>query len=159
MTPLPTIQVEDLVGRTFLMDRQEDGQRYRAKIVEAIQEHESDLNKEDVRIKFRCTVNDEEFEEIVSYNELLDHISKDETEEGLWKFKSISTHQGPLSPSDLAYRGSRYNALINWETRESIFEPLSTIATYNPVTCAICTKGNGLLEEDGLKQFRNLAHC
>ena len=83
MTPLPIIQVEDLVGRTFLMDRQEDGQRYRAKIVEAIAEHESDLHKEDVRVKFRCTVNDEEFEEIVSYNELLDHISKDETEEGL----------------------------------------------------------------------------
>ena len=117
--------------------------------MEAIQEHENNLSKEDVRIKFRCTINDKEFEEIVLYNELLDHISKDETEEGLWKFKSISAHQGPLLPSDPAYRGSRYNVLVNWETGESTFEPLSTIAADDPVTCAIYAKDNGLLEEDG----------
>ena len=157
MTPLPTIKVEDLVGRTFLMGRQEDGQRYRAKIVEAITEHEDGLHKEDVRIKFRCTVNDEEFEEIVSYNELLDHISKDETEEGMWRFKSITAHQGPLSQSDSAYRGSRYNVLVNWETGESTFEPLSIIAADDPVTCAVYAKENGLLEEDGWKQFKKLA--
>ena len=98
-----------------------------------------------------ATVNDEEFEEIVTYNELLDHISKDKTEEGLWKFKSISAHQGPLSQSHPAYNGSRYNVLVNWETGESTFEPLATIAVDDPVTCAIYAKENGLLEEDGWK--------
>ena len=100
---------------------------------------------------------DEEFEEIVTYNELLDHISKDETEEGLWKFKSISAHQGPLSQSHPAYNGSRYNVLVNWETGESTFEPLATIAADDPVTCAIYAKENGLLEEDGWRQFKKLA--
>ena len=155
--PMPTIDVEDLIGRTFLMPRQEDGQQFRAKIVEAISDHERGLSNEAVRVKFRCTVNDEEFEEIVAYNELLDHISKDETEEGLWKFKSISAHQGPLSQSHPAYNGSKYNVLVNWETGESTFEPLATIAVDDPVTCAIYAKENGLLEEDGWKQFKKLA--
>ena len=141
------------------MDRQDDGQCYRAKIAEAIADHEKGLHSQDVRIKFRCTVNDEEFEELISYNELMDHISKDKTEEGLWKFKSITAHQGPLSQSDPAYKGSRYNVLVNWETGESTFEPLSTIAADDPVTCAIYAKENGLLEEDGWKQFCHLAHC
>ena len=85
-------------------------------------------------------------------------ISKDETEEGLWKFKSISAYQGPLLPSDPAYNGSRYNVLVNWETGESTFEPLSTIAADDPVTCAIYAKDNGLLEEDGWRQLKKLAH-
>jgi len=139
------------------MPRQDDGQRFRAKIVGAIADHERGLSAELVCIKFRCTVNDEEFEEIVAYNELLDHILKDETEEGLWKFKSITAHQGPLSQSHPSYNGSRYNVLVNWETGESTFEPLATIAADDPVTCAIYAKENNLLEEDGWKQFKQLA--
>ena len=155
--PMPTIDDEDLVGHTFLMPRQEDGQQFRAKIFEAISDHERGLSEEPIGIKFRCTVNDEEFEEIVAYNELLDLISMDETEEGLWKFKSISAHQGPLSQSHPAYNGSRYNVLVNWETGESTFEPLATIAADDPVTCAVYAKENGLLEEDDWKKFNKLA--
>jgi hypothetical protein len=33
---MPTIEPADLIGRTFLMAPREDGQRFRAKIVEAI---------------------------------------------------------------------------------------------------------------------------
>merc|ERR1712122_260443 len=116
------------------MPRQDNGQRYCAKIVEAIDDHEQGLSNKKVYICFCCTVNDEEFEEVVSYNKLINNISKDETEEGLWKFKSISMHQGPLSPSHPAYNGSKYNVLVNWETGESTFELLATIAADDPVT-------------------------
>ena len=64
-------------------------------------------------------------------------IEKDETEEGLWRFKSITGHQGPLSKTDKAYRGSRYNVLVNWETGESTYEPLHIVAADDPVSCAI----------------------
>ena len=96
---------------------------------------------------------------MISYNELIDNISKDDTEEGLWKFKSISAHQGPLSPGHPAYKGSKYNVLVNWETGESMFEPLATIAADDPITCAIYAKDNDLLELDGWKQFGRIAHC
>ena len=155
--PMPTIDASDLVGRTFLMPKQEDGQRPRATIVEAIADHNRDLSDEPARVRLRCTLDDQEFEEIISYNEFLDHISKDETEEGLWKFKSISAHQGPLTSNHPSYKGSKYNVLVNWETGESTYEPLSVIAADDPVTCAIYARDNNLLDEDGWKQFRRLA--
>ena len=64
-----------------------------------------------------------------------------------------------LSPSHPAYNRSRYNVLVNWETGESTFEPLATIAADNPVTCAIYAKENDLLELDGWRQFKQIAHC
>ena len=93
----------------------------------------------------------------MTYNEICDYISKDETEEGQWKFKAITAHQGPLSPSDPAYNGSRFNVLVEWETGESTFEPLSTIAADDPVTCAIYARDNNLLEEEGWKRFKRIA--
>ena len=36
---------EDLVERTFLMEEQEDGQKFRARIVEAIDTHEDEVMK------------------------------------------------------------------------------------------------------------------
>ena len=84
-------------------------------------------------------------------------IEKDETEEGLWRFKSITGHQGPLSKTDKAYMGSRYNVLVNWETGESTHEPLHIIAADDPVSCAIYAKENNLLEQEGWKRFKRLA--
>ena len=154
---LPTFDPADLIGRTFLLPRQDDGQRFRAEIVEAIVDGERNHANHPVKIRFRCTVNDEEYEDVIAYNELLEHISKDETEEGLWRFKSISAHQGPLSASDPDYRGSRYNVLVEWETGESTFEPLNDIAADDPITCAIYAKDNDLLDEDGWRRFKPIA--
>ena len=85
-------------------------------------------------------------------------IEKDEQDLGLWKFKSITAHQGPLSKSDQAYKGSRFNVLVNWETGERTYEPLHVVAADDPVTCAIYEKENGLLEEDGCHCFCRIAN-
>jgi hypothetical protein len=37
--PSPIFNPEDLIGRTFLMDEQEDGQKFRGRIVELIEDH------------------------------------------------------------------------------------------------------------------------
>ena len=41
-----TIDPKDLIGRTFLKDSEEDGQRFRARVVRAVIEKEESLNKE-----------------------------------------------------------------------------------------------------------------
>ena len=154
---MPTFDPSDLIGRTFLKPPEEDGQRFRAKIVEAIVDHEQDLAKNPDKVKFLCSVNGDEYEEILSYNEIIDHIEKDEADPGFWRFKSISGHQGPLSQSDPAYQGSRYNVLVDWETGESTYEPLHVIAADDPVTCAAYAKEKGLLEEEGWRRFKRIA--
>ena len=154
---LPTIDPEDLIGRTFLKEPEEDGQRFRVKIIEAIANNQHDLAERKENIKFRCSVDDGCYEEIVSYNDIIDHIENDQTNHGIWKFKSITAHQGPLSAGDKSYMGSRWNVLVNWETGESTYEPLHIIAADDPVTCAIYAKENNLLEEEGWKRFKRIA--
>jgi hypothetical protein len=48
----PIIDTNDLIGRTFLLDKQEDGQQFRARIVRLIDNHSSDLEDDKTRIKF-----------------------------------------------------------------------------------------------------------
>ena len=47
------VDPQDLVGHTFLMDEREDGQRFCARIVEYINEHEEGCNTNEEHIKFR----------------------------------------------------------------------------------------------------------
>ena len=85
-TTTPVFNPEDLVGRTFLMDEQEDGQRFRARIVKMIEDHESDIEENPTRIKFLCSINNDQAEEIITYNKLLEYITRDEDSYIVWKF-------------------------------------------------------------------------
>jgi hypothetical protein len=66
------VNPQELLGCTFLMDTQEDGQRFRAHIVECISDHESNVRCSDDHVKFQISVNEDEYEETITYNELLD---------------------------------------------------------------------------------------
>jgi hypothetical protein len=46
------VDPQELLGRTFLVDSQEDGQRFRACIVECISDHESNVCRSDDHVKF-----------------------------------------------------------------------------------------------------------
>jgi hypothetical protein len=74
------------------------------------------------------------------------------------KFKSIISHQGPLSKDDPGYKGSKYNVLVDWEDGECTFEPLDIIGADDPVSCALYAKQNNLLDEPGWKRFKRLAN-
>ena len=109
-------------------------------------------------MKFIVSVNDNEYEEIVSYNEILNHIQRDSSDDStIWRFNCISAHQGPLTPSSPHYMGSRWNVLVEWETGEALYQPLHIIAADDPVTCAIYARKHGLLELEGWRRFKRLA--
>ena len=103
-------------------------------------------------------MNDGEYEDIVSYAEILDQISWDDTDHATyWKFERIIGHQGPLKTTDVDYKGSRYNVLIEWSNGETTFKPLSIIGKDAPIPCAIYAKEKGLLDEEGWRRFKPLA--
>jgi hypothetical protein len=86
LPPMPVIDLSELIGRTFLMDK-EDGQRHQAHILNVINEeeickrideHEGELFWQPGHVQFVCSVNDDNYEEILSYNELMDYIEKEE---------------------------------------------------------------------------------
>ena len=152
------IDPQELLGHTFLMDAQDDGQRHRARIVECIEDHQTGMRRSDDHHKFRISVNDDQHEEVITYNELMDFIQKNEENDSIvWRFRRIVGHQGPLLRSDPDYKGSKFNVLVEWENGEITSEPLSVIAADDPVTCAIYAKEHDLLGAEGWKHFRTLA--
>ena len=148
---------EDMIGRTFLTDPLDNGEQHRARIVKAIEEHQDNITEHPDRIKFLCSFNNEQYEEIMSYNDIVDHIEKDTDDTTVWKLRRITAHEGPLNPSHPTYKGSSYNVMVEWETGEISSEPLSIIAADDPVTCAIYAKQNDLLELSGWKRFKGIA--
>ena len=155
--PPPVFDPEDLVGRTFLADPKDDGQQFRARIVELLEDHESKLEDNPTRIRFKVKYDTNQVEEIFTYNQILDHIMKDEESEIVWKYKRIASHQGPLSADHPDYNGSIYNVMVEWENGEITAEPLKVLAADDPVSCAIYARNNNLLHLPGWKRFKGIA--
>jgi hypothetical protein len=76
-----------LVGCTFMMDPQDNGQCLRAHIVDLVKDHQSKVRKLDHHHMFRISVNDDQYEEVITYNELMDFIQKNEENDAIvWHF-------------------------------------------------------------------------
>ena len=153
---MPIVDPEELIGRTFLVP-QEDGQQFRARIVELVEDHESLTAQGSDLLKFKCSMNDDSFEEVLSYHQILEYLEKDADDPTIWKFKRIVSHQGPLDKNHKDYNGSSYNVRIEWENGEVTDEPLTVIAADDPVTCAIYARDKNLLHLPGWKRFKGIA--
>ena len=92
----------------------------------------------------------------------MDHLKAAANEDNkisddLFKFRALIGHPGPLKPTDPNWKGCKFNVLVDWETGEKTYGPLSVLAADDPVTCDTYAKENDLLHIDGWKRFRNLA--
>ena len=74
-----------------------------------------------------------------------------------YRFKCIKDHKGPYTSSDPEYNGSSYNLLIEWETGEQTWEPLSNIIASDPYTCTVYAKEHDLLNTPGWKLLKRHA--
>ena len=159
--PMAEYNPDDIIGRTFLLPKNEQGERLRATIkgkgIETSKllddQHDNVIDK----INFHLDVGQGRAETIKSYVQSLDHLDHQEQQEDLYKFRAITGHQGPLSPQDENYKGSKYNDMVEWETGEITEEPLSLIAADDPVTCAVYAKKHDLLHLDGWKRLKHIA--
>ncbi|CAJ1938442.1 unnamed protein product [Cylindrotheca closterium] len=151
------VENKDLIGRTFLMQPNEEGHVHRAKIVELIDKHNDKTTNNPAHLKFRVSINNDQYEDVMAYNEILERLEADEENPIVWKFKRIVSHQGPLQPDHPSYMGSTYNVAMEWENGEITPEPLSIIGADDPVACAIYARDNNLLETPGWKRFKSIA--
>ena len=131
----PLTNIQDLAGKSFSMDL-DNGEKPRATIVEAIKNHDNKVSSEKEHVKFRCSVNDDACEEIMSCHKALDYISHDANTDIEWSFKKTLSHEGPLTKESPNYKGSTCNVMIEWENGEITAEPLSAIGKDAPAVCA-----------------------
>ena len=73
--PMPTFDPSDLIGRTFLLPPEENGERHRAKVTRKVVEI---IDQEDGQrvenINFILDIGNGKVEELISYNQLLEHL-------------------------------------------------------------------------------------
>ena len=50
---------------------------------------------------------------------------KNKINDDLYKFKALTGHQGPLKAPGPNWKKCQYNVLVEWETGEKTYEPLS----------------------------------
>ena len=84
---------DDLIGRTFLLPKNEQGERLRAtikrKVIETSKllddQHDNAIDK----INFHLVFGQGRAEAIMSYVQILDHLDQQEQQEDLYKFRHI----------------------------------------------------------------------
>ena len=153
---MANIDIPNLLGRSFLLPPEDNGEHHMAKIID-IDDHGQPLED----IKFKLKINKDQAEEIMSYNLLMDYIQKgtdaEEDPDSLFKFRDIVAHQGPLESTDPNHKGSKYNVMVEWESGEVTYEPLTLISKVDPITCAVYAKKHDLLDTTGWKHLKRYA--
>ena len=136
------IDIPNLLGRSFLLPPEDTGEHHMAKIID-MDEDGQPLEG----IKFKLKINKDQSEEIMSYNQLMDYIQKgtdaEEDPDSLFKFRDIVAHQGPL--------------VVEWESGEVTYVPLTLISKDDPITCAVYAKKHDLLDTTGWKHPKRYA--
>ena len=127
--PMLEFDPDNLVGRTFLLPPQENGERLRAKVTKKVVEEIGAADGNRIpNINFILDIGEGKVEELITYNQLLDHIEQADKQDNsmyqeLYRFRAIIGHEGPLKATDPNWKGSKWNVQIEWETGEITFEP------------------------------------
>ena len=79
------------------------------KVIEISEKHDEDQNAVVHNISFILDVGQGRSQAIISYNQVLNYLGKDNQEDdSLYMFRAITNHHGPLKKSDPNYNGSLY---------------------------------------------------
>ena len=126
---------------------------------ECLDDFDAKLENNEVRkMRFKVRFTRDDQEDIMSYNEIVDFMTRETNEENgeYWKFRKIIGHE-KVDQYHKNYNGSSYNLRIAWENGEVSEVPLKLFAQDAQVECAIYAKENDLLDTPGWKRFRRTA--
>ena len=75
--PMPEFDPDNLIGRTFLLPPQENGERLRAKVTKkVVEEIEAADGNRIPNINFILDIGQGKVEELITYSQLLDHLEQ-----------------------------------------------------------------------------------
>ena len=108
-SPMSIINLDDLLGRTFLLPMDENGERKRATIYENVKDLcQQQVSRED-ELRFKLKIDGDQLDDLISYNQLMEYLEdKTDTgplEDGFYRFKYIKDHKGPYTSSEVDWGG------------------------------------------------------
>ena len=107
--PISIINLDDLLGRTFLLPMDENGERKRATIYENVKDLcQQQVSRED-QLRFKLKIDGDQLDDLISYNQLMEY-PEDKTdtgplEDGFHRLKCIKDHKGPYTSSEVDWGG------------------------------------------------------
>ena len=107
--PMYIINLDDLLGKTFLLPMDETGERKRATIYENVKDLcQQQVSRED-QLRFKLKIDGDQPDDLISYNQLMEYLEdKTDTgplEDGFYRFKCIKDHKGPYTSSEVDWGG------------------------------------------------------
>jgi len=147
---LPTIDTSGLLGRTFINDPGEDGHQIRAKVdsIEPTNRWTADGSEQFFR--FYCKEGEKTFEEILTYNKMLEWCDRDLKKDGYFEISGIRDHR--KNPD----AGYGYEVLVEWGDGTATWNDLKVTFQDDPVTVSMYAKDNGLLSTPGWKNCKRI---
>ena len=124
-------------------------------IQDVICSHHKDTKNSPEHIQFRVARNEDKYEDILTYDQVMDHIEHQGEEPVYWELRRITAHQGPLHQHHPNYKGSPYNVTVEWQNGEISEEPLFTIAVDGPVACSVYARKDELTQSIWLENVQN----
>ena len=157
--PMPTFDPSDLIGRTFLLPPEENGERHRAKVTRQVVEIiDQDNGQRIENINFILDIGNGKVEELISYNQLLEHLENAQDhdmgmdQELIGSEPSLDTKVLCL-PQIQTGKGANIVFKLNGRLGRLLLNPspslLLMIQSY--------AKENDLLALEGWRRFRSLA--
>ena len=123
--PMPTFDPSDLIGRTFLLPPEENGERHRAKVTRQVVEIiDQDNGQRIENINFILDIGNGKVEELISYNQLLEHLENAQDhdmgmDQELYRFRAIMIQFPPEMDENWVRYGlaklGQISELPNWQ--------------------------------------------
>ena len=148
---LPTIDVSDILGRTFITTPDHDGEQKRAKIVEAEFLQQRTADQMEPLIRFKCSVGDERFEQILTCNRMLQWCNQDKDKGEFFRLLSIQGHRKRANAK------GGWQVHVQWASGLSDWRDLNDIFRDDPITLSLYAKKNNLLDVPSWKRCKRYA--
>jgi len=159
---LPTFDPSGLVGRTYIEMPQDDGTQRRITIKDITPEYKSEVEVAKDIYRFKCRVGQEKFDEIMTYNQMRDHVEQSIMKEGFFEYLEITDFRPKLTKKGKPFKSPKWEVLLRWDDGSTTWEPLEAIADSDHAACALFASdktynGERLVDQPGWQRFKRLA--
>jgi hypothetical protein len=145
---MKVIDVEKLLGRTFINDPDENQEQHRVQVDDISPTGEFTADGSEELYRFRCKAGDTTFEEIMTYNKMLDWCDRDLDKDDMYKFDAILGHRRSKTAK------SGWELLVQWSSGEVTWNDYNLTFAGDPITVSLYVEANGLLKHfPGCKRY------
>ena len=147
---MPTVNIKSLRKRSFITNPDDEGEQFRATITDVQPTGEYTADGEEPILRFTCQKDNRIFEEVTSYNKMLEWCDRDLDKDDMHRLETILDHRKAKLPSTKG----KWEVLVQWASGVRSWNCLNLTYTDDPVTVSLCALRNHLLETDGFRRCK-----